>query len=603
MNMPAVISLFTLFFSMQIFANDKLNACFITINSSEEKHLFKKSLSEGENAGKFNFHEFIPDQASDNKWFQKACKQNIRCDILVVSGHYGGKFFGEGNYELDMKELESASCNNACPNLLSSPKEVFLLGCNTLAGKEKDRRDPIDYLNTLLRDGFDLDEASLYTEQRYGHLGSSFKDAMKRIFKGVPRLYGFDSLAPSGSSISPYLTKYLAKKSDYSDHLLEIEVKKSLSMMRDFEENMGENNDLSKSLAITHFDQTPGLADPCYFGANYSSLSDKQKIMSNICKLNNDSYSTENKMDLVESMLLEKDIEDYIPSINNFLDDHKFDDDFKKRIGKNPQIKARFDEILNQTKTGLGMLKVADIGRELGLVEEAQLKVIESNAVKSYLKKEYNPYLKQAICSYKRAREVRVSLSDIDTSRLNDLEYQSLLQCIKVDDVKINEKLIKLAVSSSKPELVTSSLLTLSTSSNLSQKNINDLERLSQEGHAAAFFTLTKNGVTSRAVEESLSQYLKSTERIELAGRSDSISKMALYSLDKIKLKDNASVKSISHTVKSMNYPLKTRAYFVAKSLVNLHDSKAKANISALSLEDTEFEGYIRAYITAILKK
>ncbi|MCO4795594.1 MAG: hypothetical protein KC493_17885, partial [Bacteriovoracaceae bacterium] len=81
-NLKIIISVLLISLSNSAVSEEKMNACFITINSSEEKHQFKKSLSTGANAGKFEFHELAPD-SDQHGWFENACSKKIRCDILV----------------------------------------------------------------------------------------------------------------------------------------------------------------------------------------------------------------------------------------------------------------------------------------------------------------------------------------------------------------------------------------------------------------------------------------------------------------------------------------------------------------------------------------
>lgn len=191
-------------------AKTKKNVCSITINSNDEIELFKKNLSDQD----FNFIELTLNKGKEGSdassdWLKASCQQGITCDMLVISGHFGGSFFGHTGISLALETLEVASCDNSCAGVLHSPKEVFLFGCNTLAGKSQDNRTPEQYVDVLVQDGFSRIQAQQVAAFRYSALGSSFHDRMSRIFSKVPRIYGFSSVAPSGKSIAPFLTKYL----------------------------------------------------------------------------------------------------------------------------------------------------------------------------------------------------------------------------------------------------------------------------------------------------------------------------------------------------------------------------------------------------------
>lgn len=210
-----ILGLITLsnFSAGQALAAEKKNVCAMTINSNDEIELFKKHLSPEQ----FNFIELTEtvDEKADangnenNAWLKASCKKGIICDVLVISGHFGGNFFGESGINLPLETLETASCDSACSGILHKPKEVFLFGCNTLAGKEQDSRTPEQYAAVLQQDGFTIEQAQQIAAFRYSPIGSSFNDRMSRIFSKVPRIYGFSSIAPSGKNIAPHLRGYL----------------------------------------------------------------------------------------------------------------------------------------------------------------------------------------------------------------------------------------------------------------------------------------------------------------------------------------------------------------------------------------------------------
>ena len=110
---------------------EKKTACTITVNSPDEKEAFQRSLP----PDKFQFVEVVDHGRAD--WLESACRQRVRCDVLVVSGHYdGGKEFFSDKLDakqyLPVAEMERASCSDSCPGLFSQLKEVYLFGCHSL---------------------------------------------------------------------------------------------------------------------------------------------------------------------------------------------------------------------------------------------------------------------------------------------------------------------------------------------------------------------------------------------------------------------------------------------------------------------------------------
>ena len=192
----------------------KYQVCSITINSADEIKMFRSHLS----PERFEFVELLPKvkgehyRKHDSHWLKGACagreKPPSSCDIVVVSGHFGGTFFGESGYTLPTQLLEESACQKSCSGVLSRAKEVFLFGCNTMAGKKKDARTYTEYLNVLLDDGMARDMAERVALARYSSLGDSYGNRMKFVFSGSRALYGFEMLSPLGEHMAPLLKKY-----------------------------------------------------------------------------------------------------------------------------------------------------------------------------------------------------------------------------------------------------------------------------------------------------------------------------------------------------------------------------------------------------------
>ena len=104
-------------------AAEKQTVCTITVNSADEKEAFRRHLP----AAKYEFVELIERGRPD--WLASACRTDVACDVLVISGHYdgGNEFFSdrlEAREFLPVAELERVSCNGSCPGLFSRLKEV-----------------------------------------------------------------------------------------------------------------------------------------------------------------------------------------------------------------------------------------------------------------------------------------------------------------------------------------------------------------------------------------------------------------------------------------------------------------------------------------------
>lgn len=177
--------------------------CAMTFNSENERTVFTKNLVP---LG-YDVVELTPAN-KDPRWFQSACNSQIKCDILLMSGHFGGLFFGEGGKSstLSVQEMIAARENRSCSNILDA-QAVYLMGCNTLASKIKDHRTIDQYLRVLINDGFPLNLAENVASARYLNFGQSMGEIMTQIFINSKMIAGFDSTGPLGVQAEPKLQR------------------------------------------------------------------------------------------------------------------------------------------------------------------------------------------------------------------------------------------------------------------------------------------------------------------------------------------------------------------------------------------------------------
>jgi len=185
---------------------EKKTVCSITVNSPDEKETFRRSLP----ADKYQFVELVERGRPD--WLESACRQGIRCDVLVISGHYdgGNEFFPdrlEADEFLPVAEMERVSCSDSCRGLFSQLKEVYLFGCNTL-NPEALRSASAEIGRSLVRSGYSRADADRLSRALSARHGESSRDRMRLIFKDVPVIYGFSSKAPVGPTAASMLDRY-----------------------------------------------------------------------------------------------------------------------------------------------------------------------------------------------------------------------------------------------------------------------------------------------------------------------------------------------------------------------------------------------------------
>lgn len=191
----------------------------MTFNSDDEKRVIQQFYSQ---YPQHTITELVP-EARDGQWFQKVCSSGVKCDALVISGHFGGLFFGEKKIPtLSMQEMFEASCNGSCRGVFENVKSVYLMGCNTLATKKKDHRSIEQYLNVLVNDGFPLEHAERVAASRYANFGESIENKMKMIFPQAEVIFGFDSTGPLGTQAAPLVMRALQQSSTQDIHRIGI---------------------------------------------------------------------------------------------------------------------------------------------------------------------------------------------------------------------------------------------------------------------------------------------------------------------------------------------------------------------------------------------
>jgi hypothetical protein len=192
--------------SLQDVLAARKTVCTITVNSADEREAFRRHLP----ADQYDFVELVERGRPD--WLASACRQHVRCDVLLISGHFDGgdEFYSDrvdARESLPVDEMERVSCSDSCPGLFSQLKEVYLFGCNTL-NAEKLSSTSVDVTRALLRSGHSAADAERVAQLLDARHADSNRDKMRMIFKDVPVIYGFSSKAPLGAKAGPLLERY-----------------------------------------------------------------------------------------------------------------------------------------------------------------------------------------------------------------------------------------------------------------------------------------------------------------------------------------------------------------------------------------------------------
>ena len=344
-------------------ASDRFNVCSITINSDDEIRLLEKRLP----ASQFRFTE-LTDYArtstpnGDSSWFGRACASGVRCDVLVVSGHfgntwagnYGTTFAGRSGVTLSLDELEARRCDQSCPGILGNPLEVFLLGCKTLADTEGPALPSEDVAAFAKHQVTPAAAARILDEVRNGGEASSSRERMRFVFAGVPRIYGFTDVAPSGPRVAPYFDKYLKDVGDYAGHLGRLKAAATAGAQ------VRPNETLARALEPTCYTQTQG-ADPA--GGEHARDA-------GACVLRDEERPVAARLEHVERLIDAPTFMTHLPAVDAFLRAHQrdvaSDEPSLQRIRAHARARHAVLDLMSGLDTPVLRLELVRMARSLG---------------------------------------------------------------------------------------------------------------------------------------------------------------------------------------------------------------------------------------------
>jgi hypothetical protein len=408
--------------------------CSITINSSDEIEQFKKFMSPTDwkfiELTTLNVTNENKSDSPNNDWLSTSCQKKIQCDILLISGHFGGTFFGKTNFKLSMLDLEEKSCQEDCRGILKKPKEVFLFGCNTLAGKEKDSRTPEEYQQVLINDGFSMAQAQQIVAFRYSAMGNSFADRMADVFDQTPRIYGFNSIAPSGETSTPLISTYFKNKN----------ISKYYTQFNHFD---GLNNTLISSFEHTSFIQEHG-----------SILNNSDETFERpYCFLSNTKVNQTDKIKYIKSVLESNSPLDFIPFIEKYLNTLNTlnlsteEDQILKELGNNVKLKNEFSKIQNLEGNVYLSIKVniLKLMRDLSMVSLESYEKQLFSTIKINLQYPVSNEQLDLICSLEIQADI--PLNQIFDDRFKEMSFYDLVGCLSPQNLEFQKRLAEAMLS------------------------------------------------------------------------------------------------------------------------------------------------------------
>jgi len=409
--------------AVSAFADDRLNVCSVTINSDDEIRTFKKYLPESQ----FRFIELTSPSAD---WLGDTCEAGIRCDVLVLSGHfgntwagdYGTTFAGRSGKSLSLAALEQRRCDESCQGVIGDPLEVFLFGCKTLNADSGAALSPHD-LALLDRHQLPATSAArILDEAGNGGEDSSSLRRMQFVFGGVPHVYGFTDVAPAGMRVAPLLEKYLRQTGDYAAHLRRMRAERRLG-------SVASNDALAAALEPTCFTQTSGL-NPA--GADYARSSEA-------CFLADERNSLARRRERVDDLFDGPRFLGSLTAIDRFLKKHPVSLLESGHAG----ARSVSRELLGNLENPVLRLELARVARNMGWVSDSEALVVERQVVLRLLRPPVYGDGRNLICGLGDdvLRRIDVRAEDVPTATYQDEYGIQALGCLKPTDERIQERL------------------------------------------------------------------------------------------------------------------------------------------------------------------
>lgn len=413
-------------------AAPRLKVCVVSLNDPDEVDAFRANLDprefafvdiRGSKTSSYSPRQAAPGD-SGASWLLAACRAELTCDVMVYSAEFAGHFFGKSGISLSLQEMEEASCQARCAGLFRRPLEVFLLGCNTLATKDEDQRTPEQYLRVLLDHGFERATAERVVELRYGPLGPSFRESLRRTFAGVPRIYGFSSVAPRGPYTAPMLARYLRSRPDYA------------AALRHSAHDETPNRELLMAFKGTALTQTVGLT-PTEPGAIDRA---------HICALYDEKRPLAERLRIAFGLLVRPDALRFVPTVEVFLSRHPSEDFSPAERAIFTEMMYLFDTrddvlaIVRQLDVSALKLELAHFAVLVGWLSHDELHTIAVAAAHRLLKEHLSAEVVDVMCAITRRASLR---ADFDADDIPALVYADpqglrLLSCLAPSDPRVS---------------------------------------------------------------------------------------------------------------------------------------------------------------------
>lgn len=356
------------------------------------------------------------------------CASDLRCDISVYSGEFAGEFFGRYGSSLSLQTMEEAACQQRCQGVFHRSQEVFLLACNTLASKDPDSRTADRYLQVLLDHGFERASAERVVQLRYGPWGPSFSQAFLRIFAGVPRVYGFSSVAPDGVDTASRLRRYFRVMGDYKRYL---------------DSAFGSTDPNTQLLAAF---RGTSLVQMSARATSYQQAAERDLV----CGVYDDTRTVEQRLRIVHRLLARSDFLAFLPTIQLFLRRHPPE----RFVGEARYVLAEMHEDAAARDRVVGLvgvlhastlqLELANLARGLQWISGDEFRRLAVDAARQLVVPPVSSEAVDVLCETSERQPIgdQFRSEDLPEGLFYDAQGLRLVACLSPPDQRVSSRLV-----------------------------------------------------------------------------------------------------------------------------------------------------------------
>jgi hypothetical protein len=263
---------------------------------------------------------------------------------------------------------------------------------------------------------------------RYGPLGPSFREALRRVFSGVPRIYGFDSVAPRGEYSARQLALYFERKGDYRLYL----------------ERSGRstapNRELLDVMRDTDLVQISGVAP------SKRAQADRAQV----CSLYDETISLRDRLLTVQRLMQRTDFLAFLPSIEMFMRRHPVDTLTPSELAVLDKIRARTSArdqvvgLLRALDTCALKMELASLAVQLGWMDREEFRKLALQGTRQLLKEQVSTETVDIMCEISRHEKLGPAFksADIAPAFFESAEGLRFVDCLAPTDHAVTDRIV-----------------------------------------------------------------------------------------------------------------------------------------------------------------